>query len=109
LGLVKGISNLDLIGTNVGLAYFSGRIFQFFRSVFKNQFSFTDYLYLIYIEKKAGFSLFYSGFTIVLPVTKPGFACYCFSLIILNEILKQNKQTSLLFAFSVFVFIINLP
>lgn len=109
LGLVKGISNLDLTLGQMSVWHIFQAGFSNFTDPFLRINSVVLIIYTLYIiEKKSWIQL------CVIPVLllfcqspSPDLPVIVFSLIILNEILKQNKQTSLLFAFSVFVFIIK--
>jgi len=108
-GLVKGISNLDLV-----LGQMS--IWHIFQSGFSN---FTDpflringvllIIYLIYmIEKKSWIQLCFVPILLLFSQSpSPDLPVIVFSLILLNEILLNNKNTSLIFAFSIFVFAIK--
>lgn len=109
VGLVKGISNLDLLLGQSSVWHIFQAGFSNFSDPFLRINSVILIIYLIYIlEKKSWMHL---GFLPILflfsPSPSPDLPVIVFSLMILNEILKGNKNISLLFAFSVFVFIIK--
>ena len=108
-GLIKGISNLDLILGQMSMWH----IFQAGLSNFSDPFlrinSVLLIIYTLYIiERKSWIQL------CILPILllfaqspSPDLPVLIFSLIVLNEILSGNKKASLLFAFSMFVFAIK--
>ncbi|MBQ0152094.1 MAG: hypothetical protein KBS61_04300, partial [Chryseobacterium sp.] len=108
-GLVKGISNLDMV-----LGQMS--VWHIFQAGFSN---FSDPLlrfnvlllltYLLYIvEKKSWIQLCPLPILFLFSQSpSPDLPVIIFSLILLNEILNGNKNASLLFAYSIFVFIIK--
>lgn len=108
-GLIKGISNLDLILGQMSMWH----IFQAGLSNFSDSFlrinSVLLIIYTLYIiERKSWIQL------CILPILllfaqspSPDLPVLIFSLIVLNEILSGNKKASLLFAFSMFVFAIK--
>jgi len=108
-GLVKGISNLNL---PVGQMSF-WHIFQAGFSNFSDPFFKINALllitYAIYIiEKKTWIHLCFLPFLLLFSQSpSPDLPVIIFSLFILNEIVKQNKKTGFLLAFSVFVFAIK--
>ena len=109
VGLVKGISNLDLLLGQSSVWHIFQAGFSNFSDPFLRINSVILIIYLIYIlEKKSWIHL---GFLPILFLfsqsPSPDLPLIVFSLMILNEILKGNKNISLLFAFSVFVFIIK--
>ncbi|WP_407401249.1 LIC_10190 family membrane protein [Chryseobacterium sp.] len=108
-GLVKGISNLDIVLGQMTVWH----IFQAGFSNFSDPFLRINVLllliYLLYIVEKKNWIQF-----CLLPILflfsqspSPDLPVIIFSLILLNEILKGNKNASSLFAYSVFVFIIK--
>ena len=106
VGLVQGISNLDLI-----LGQMS--IWHILQAGFSN---FTDSclrlnvvvltIYLIYIiEKKSWIHLFFLPILFLFSQSpSPDLPVMVFSLIVLNEIFSSNKKAGLLLAFSIFIF-----
>ncbi|MFY7846245.1 LIC_10190 family membrane protein [Chryseobacterium gambrini] len=109
LGLVKGISNLDLTLGQMSVWHIFQAGFSNFSDPFLRINSVVLIIYTLYIiEKKSWIQLcFIPVLLLFCQSPSPDLPVIVFSLIILNEILKQNKQTSLLFAFSVFVFAIK--
>lgn len=109
VGLVKGISNLDLLLGQMSFWHFLQAGFSNFSDVFLRLNAVLMVFYLIYIlEKKSWFHLLF--FPILLLFTQspsPDLPAIIFSLIILNEILAGNKNSKLLFALSIFVFAIK--
>ncbi|MDC8105313.1 LIC_10190 family membrane protein [Chryseobacterium sp. PTM-20240506] len=108
-GLVKGISNLDLTLGQMSVWH----IFQAGFSNFSDPFLRINVIILIIyafyiIEKKSWIQL---GFLPVMLLfsqsPSPDLPVIIFSLIILNEILSENKKSTLLFALSVFIFTIK--
>lgn len=109
LGLVKGISNLDLTLGQMSVWHIFQAGFSNFTDPFLRINSVVLIMYTLYIiEKKSWIQLcFIPVLLLFCQSPSPDLPVIIFSLIILNEILKQNRQTSLLFAFSVFVFAIK--
>lgn len=109
VGLVKGISNLDLLLGQSSVWHIFQAGFSNFSDPFLRINSVILIIYLIYILEKR--SWIHLGFLPILFLfsqsPSPDLPLIVFSLMILNEILKGNKNISLLFAFSVFVFIIK--
>lgn len=108
-GVVKGISNLDLTLGQMSIWH----IFQAGFSNFSDPFlRFNAVLLIVYtlyiIEKKSWIQLCFVPVLLLFSQSpSPDLPVIIFSLIILNEILKENKNISLLFVFSVFVFAIK--
>lgn len=106
VGLVKGISNLDLLLGQTSLWH----IFQSGFSNFSDPFLRINLVallaYLIYIlEKKQWIHLvFFPILFFFVQSPSPDLSAIVFSLIILNEIILKNKNTTFLFLFSAFVF-----
>ncbi|WP_297985630.1 hypothetical protein [uncultured Chryseobacterium sp.] len=108
-GLIKGISNLDILLGQMSFWHFIQAGFSNFSDPFLRLNTIVLIVYLIYIfEKKSWLHL------LVFPVLflfsqspSPDLPVIVFSLIVLNEILKENQNTAQLFAFSVFVFAIK--
>lgn len=108
-GLVKGISNLDLLLGQMSLWH----IFQAGFSGFSDPFLRINVLllvvYLIYIlEKKSWLHLLFLPLLFFFSQSpSPDLPVIVFSLIVLNEILTENRNTVLLFALSAVVFAIK--
>lgn len=109
IGLVRGISNLDLILGQMSFWHFFQSGFSHFVDPFLRMNVLVLVVYLFYIfEKKSWIHLvFLPVFFLFLQQPSPDLPVMVFSLIILNEILNGNKNAMLLTAFSVFVFIIK--
>ncbi|WP_415328848.1 LIC_10190 family membrane protein [Chryseobacterium sp. MMS23-Vi53] len=108
-GLVKGISNLDLTLGQMSIWHIFQAGFSNFSDPFLRINSILLIVYTLYIiEKKSWIQLCFVPILLLFAQSpSPDLPVIVFSLIILNEILKENKNTSLLFAFSVFVFAIK--
>ena len=108
-GLVRGISNLDLLLGQMSFWHFLQAGFSNFSDIYLRLNSVLMVFFLIYIlEKKTWFHFLF--FPILLLFTQspsPDLPAIIFSLIILNEILDRNINTKLLFALSVFIFAIK--
>jgi len=105
-GLVKGISNLDLTLGQMSIWHIFQAGFSNFSDPFLRINAILLIVYAIYtIEKKSWIQLCFVPILFLFSQSpSPDLPVIIFSLIILNEILLQNKNTSLLFTFSVFVF-----
>lgn len=108
-GLVKGISNLDLILGQMSVWHIFQAGFSNFADPFLRINSVLLIVYLLYIiEKKTWIQLCFSPILLLFSQSpSPDLPVIVFSLLILNEIVSGNKKTSLIFAFSVFVFVIK--
>jgi len=108
-GLVKGISNLDLTLGQMSIWHIFQAGFSNFSDPFLRINAILLIVYAIYIiEKKSWIQLCFVPVLFLFSQSpSPDLPVIIFSLIILNEILKQNKNTSLLFAFSIFIFAIK--
>lgn len=108
-GLVKGISNLDLVLGQMSIWHIFQAGFSNFSDPFLRINGVLLIMYLIYIiEKKSWIQLCFLPILLLFSQSpSPDLPVIVFSLIVLNEILANNKNTSLLFAFSVFVFAIK--
>ncbi|CAD7810181.1 hypothetical protein CHRY9390_02135 [Chryseobacterium aquaeductus] len=108
-GLVKGISNLDLVLGQMSIWHIFQAGFSNFADPFLRINAVLLIVYLIYVtEKKTWIQLCFLPFLLLFSQSpSPDLPVIIFSLIILNEIISNNKNTSLLFAFSVFVFAIK--
>jgi hypothetical protein len=108
-GLIKRISNLDLTLGQMSIWHIFQAGFSNFSDPFLRINAILLIVYAIYIiEKKSWIQLCFVPILLLFSQSpSPDLPVIIFSLIILNEILLQNKNTSLLFAFSVFVFAIK--
>ncbi|MFC3159276.1 LIC_10190 family membrane protein [Chryseobacterium arachidis] len=108
-GVVKGISNLDLTLGQISLWHIFQAGFSNFSDPFLRINSILLIVYTLYIiEKKSWIQLCFIPVLLLFSQSpSPDLPVIVFSLIILNEIVRENKHTSLLFAFSVFVFAIK--
>jgi len=108
-GLVKGISNLDLILGQMSVWHIFQAGFSNFADPFLRLNAVLLIIYGIYIvENKSWIQLiFIPVFLIFSQSPSPDLPAIVFSLIILNEILSGNKNLAFLFAFSVFTFAIK--
>ncbi|OCA80224.1 hypothetical protein BBH99_16320 [Chryseobacterium contaminans] len=108
-GLVKGISNLDLTLGQMSVWHIFQAGFSNFSDPFLRINSILLIIYTIYImEKKSWIHLcFFPILLLFSQSPSPDLPVIIFSLIILNEVITQNKNISLLFAFSTFVFAIK--
>jgi len=108
-GMVKGISNLNLVIGQMSIWH----IFQAGFSNFSDPFLRINVILLIVytlyiIEKKHWIHLCFLPFLLMFSQSpSPDLPVIIFSLVILNEIVKQNKETAILFTFSAFVFAIK--
>ncbi|MCX8526071.1 hypothetical protein OF897_19325 [Chryseobacterium formosus] len=108
-GLIKGISNLDLILGQMSVWHIFQAGFSNFSDPF---FKFNTVLLIIYglyiIENKSWLQLIFVPVLLIFTQSpSPDLPVIVFSLIILNEILSGNKNLSFLFALSVFTFAIK--
>ncbi len=108
-GLVKGISNLDLTLGQMSLWHIFQSGFSNFTDPFLRINAILLIIYAIYsIEKKSWIHLcFLTVLLLFSQSPSPDLPVIIFSLIILNEILYGNRNTTLLFGFSAFVFAIK--
>ena len=108
-GLVKGISNLDLLLGQMSVWHLFQAGFSHFSDPFLRINSIILIVYLIYIfEKKSWLHLAFSPILFLFSQSpSPDLPVIVFSLIILNEILSGNKNVSFLFAISALVFAIK--
>ncbi|NIF04077.1 hypothetical protein F3J23_01375 [Chryseobacterium sp. Tr-659] len=108
-GLVKGISNLDLTLGQMSAWHIFQAGFSNFSDPFLRINTLLLVIYSIYIiEKKTWIQLCFLPVLLLFSQSpSPDLPVIIFSLIILNEILTENKNISLLFAFSIFVFTIK--
>ncbi|WP_234047814.1 LIC_10190 family membrane protein [Chryseobacterium paridis] len=108
-GLVKGISNLDLTLGQMSVWHIFQAGFSNFADPFLRINAIILIVYTIYIvEKKSWVQLAFLPIMFLFSQSpSPDLPVFIFSLIILNEIISANKNVSLLFAFSMFVFTIK--
>lgn len=108
-GLVKGISNLDLVLGQMSIWHIFEAGFSNFSDPFLRIDAVLLIIYLVYIiENKSWIQLCFLPILFLFSQSpSPDLPVIVFSLVLLNEILVNNKNTSLLFAFSVFVFAIK--
>ena len=106
IGLVRGISNLDLLLGQMSVWHIFQAGFSNFADPFLRINSLVLVVYIIYIlEKKNWIQLLFLPILFLLAQSpSPDLPAIVFSLIILNEILNNNKNACLLFALSIFVF-----
>lgn len=108
-GLIKGISNLDLTLGQMSIWHIFQAGFSNFSDPFLRINSILLVIYTIYIfERKNWIQLCFIPILLLFSQSpSPDLPVIIFSLIILNEVISGNRNTSLLFAFSVFVFAIK--
>ncbi|MFT3919004.1 LIC_10190 family membrane protein [Cloacibacterium sp.] len=108
-GLTKGLANLNLIYAQMSVWHVFQAGFSNVSDVFLRINVVFLIAFFIYIfEKKMWILLFISPvFLLFLQSPSPDLPAIVLSLIILNEIIKGNRNFKLLFAFSVFVFTIK--
>ncbi|AZA77900.1 hypothetical protein EG347_10395 [Chryseobacterium sp. G0186] len=108
-GLIKGISNLDITLGQMSVWHIFQAGFSNFSDPFLRINSILLLVYTLYsIERKSWIHLCFLPVLLLFSQSpSPDLPVIAFSLIVLNEILSGNKNTSLLFAFSVFVFTIK--
>ncbi len=109
IGLVQGISNLDLLLGQSSLWHIFQAGFSNFTDPFLRLNVLVLIVYLIYIlEKKFWIHLVFLPILFLFTQSpSPDLPVIVFSLIILNEVFKSNKNSAVLFALSVFVFAIK--
>lgn len=105
-GLVKGISNLDLVLGQMSIWHIFQAGFSNFTDPFLRINAVLLIVYLLYIiEKKNWIQLCFLPILLLFSQSpSPDLPVIVFSLILLNEMVAHNKNTVALFAFSVFVF-----
>lgn len=108
-GLIKGISNLDLTLGQMSVWHIFQAGFSNFSDPFLRINSILLIVYTIYsIERKNWIHLCFIPILLFFSQSpSPDLPVIVLSLIVLNEIVAGNKNTSLLFAFSIFVFAIK--
>ncbi|SEH27896.1 hypothetical protein SAMN05421593_0534 [Chryseobacterium culicis] len=108
-GLVKGISNVDLTLGQMSLWHIFQAGFSNFSDPFLRINSLLLMIYSLYsVERKNWLHLCFLPILLLFSQSpSPDLPVIIFSLIILNEMIAGNRNTALLFAFSVFVFAIK--
>ncbi|PIF47360.1 hypothetical protein CLU96_4412 [Chryseobacterium sp. 52] len=108
-GLIKGISNLDLTLGQMSLWHIFQSGFSSFSDPFLRINAVLLIVYVIYIfERKSWIQLCFIPVLLLFSQSpSPDLPVIALSLIILNEIIAGNKNISLLFAFSLFIFSIK--
>lgn len=108
-GLIKGISNLDFTLGQMSVWHIFQAGFSNFSDPFLRLNSILLIVYTLYsIEQKSWIQLCFLPILLLFSQSpSPDLPVIIFSLIVLNEMISGNKNTSLLFAFSVFVFVIK--
>ncbi|MCY0968740.1 LIC_10190 family membrane protein [Chryseobacterium wangxinyae] len=108
-GLVKGISNLDLVLGQMSIWHIFQAGFSNFTDPFLRINTVLLLVYLLYIiEKRSWIQLCFLPILLLFSQSpSPDLPVIIFSLITLQEILANNRKTAILFAFSVFVFAIK--
>lgn len=108
-GLVKGISNLDLILGQMSVWHILQAGFSNFADLFLKLNAVLLLIYGIYIvENKSWIQFIFIPILLVFSQSpSPDLPTIVFSLIILNEILSGNKNLTFLFTLSVFTFAIK--
>ena len=104
-GLVKGISNLDLLLGQMSVWHLFQAGFSNFTDPFLRINVLVVLIYVIYIlEKKSWIHLIFLPFLFLFSQSpSPDLPVIAISLLLLTEFLNRNKNATLLFAFSVFV------
>ncbi|WP_241676881.1 LIC_10190 family membrane protein [Chryseobacterium sediminis] len=108
-GLVKGISNVDLTLGQMSVWHIFQAGFSNFSDPFLRINAVLLIIYTIYIvERKNWIHLCFLPVLLLFSQSpSPDLPVIIFSLILLNELITGNRNTTLLFAFSVFVFAIK--
>jgi hypothetical protein len=107
-GLSKGLANLNLIYAQMSVWHIFQAGFSNVSDVFLRINVVFLIAFFIYIfEKNVDFTFISPVFLLFLQSPSPDLPAIVLSLIILNEIIKENRNFKLLFAFSVFVFTIK--
>ncbi|UMQ43975.1 hypothetical protein MKS83_09765 [Chryseobacterium sp. Y16C] len=109
VGLIKGISNLDLTLGQMSVWHIFQAGFSNFSDPFLRINSILLIVYSLYtIERKSWIHLCFLPVLLLFTQSpSPDLPTIIFSLVLLNEILRENKNFSLLFTYSVFVFLIK--
>ncbi|MCW3160085.1 LIC_10190 family membrane protein [Chryseobacterium oryctis] len=108
-GLVKGISNLDLTLGQMSIWHIFQAGFSNFTDPFLRINAILLIIYSLYIiENKSWIQLCFIPVLLLFSQSpSPDLPVIIFSIIVLSEIVKENKNVHLIFAFSVFVFAIK--
>ena len=109
VGLVQGISNLDLLLGQMSFWHIFQAGFSNFTDPFLRINTLALIIYLIYIlEKETWIHLVFLPFLFLFSQSpSPDLPVIAFGLIILNEVFKNNKNAAFLLALSAFVFAIK--
>lgn len=109
VGLVKGISNLDLLLGQMSFWHIFQAGFSHFADPFLRINILVLIVYLFYIlEKKCWIHLVFLPVLFLFAQSpSPDLAVIIFSLIVLNEVFLKDKNTGHLFALSIFIFAIK--
>lgn len=109
VGLVQGISNLDLVLGQMSFWHILQAGFSHFSDPFMRLNAVMLAVYGIYIFEKKAWShlLLFPVFYLFVQAPSPDLPAIVFSLVGLQEILNKNKSYGWLFAFSVFAFAIK--
>ena len=109
VGLVKGISNLDLLLGQMSVWHIFQAGFSHFSDPFLRMNGIVLLVYLVFIfEKKSWIHLVFLPILFLFSQSpSTDLPVIVFSLIILDELFKNNNRTGHLFALSVFVFAIK--
>ncbi|WEK68218.1 MAG: hypothetical protein P0Y62_10070 [Candidatus Chryseobacterium colombiense] len=108
-GTIKGISNLNPVIGQMSIWHIFQAGFSNLADPFLRINTVLLIVYILYIiEKKCWIHLCFLPFLLMFSQSpSPDLPVIIFSLVILNEIVKQNKETTILFIFSAFVFAIK--
>ncbi len=108
-GLIKGISNLDLTLGQMSVWHIFQAGFSNFSDPYLRINTILLIIYSLYIiERRSWIHLCFIPILLLFSQSpSPDLPAIILSLIILNEIAKENKNTSLVFAFSIFIFSIK--
>ncbi|WP_447951356.1 LIC_10190 family membrane protein [Chryseobacterium koreense] len=109
VGLVKGISNLDLLLGQMSFWHILQAGFSSFTDSFLRLNSITLVIFVIYIfERRSWIHLAFLPILFLFSQSpSPDLPVIVFSLILLNEILLGNRNSTMLFLISVFIFSIK--
>lgn len=108
-GLVKGISNIDLTLGQMSVWHIFQAGFSNFSDPFLRINTVLLIIYILYtVERKRWIHLCFLPVLLLFSQSpSPDLPVIIFSLIILDELISGNKNTSLLFVFAVFVFAVK--
>ncbi len=108
-GMVKGISNLDLLLGQMSLWHVLQAGFSGFSDPFLRLNSLVVVVFLIYILEKKNFAylLFLPLFLLYTQSPSPDLPVMVFSLMVLGELFSGSRNLKFLFLFAVYVFVIK--